>query len=130
MPKLVLTDIANVREFERELKEFLGPFAEKWGVTMRGAGGTFGDGRLVARIEFKPTDDSGELEKAAFARAAFMFGLTPDDYGRTFNSRGTKYMIVGFAPNRPKFPILCRPVLGGKDMLFQDLVLQKLDARS
>lgn len=63
--------------------------------------------------------------KKDFDRYADLFGLKPEDYGRTFVTRGETYQITGISPNRPKYPINAKSVRTGKSFKFQEASVQR-----
>jgi hypothetical protein len=102
-------DRPTVRALEQEIIEALAPLAEKHGLTVDSAGGSFDDHKFSARVCFKPVENDEEREareKREFAKYANLFGLTADHYGKQFTNQGRKYRLVGIEPQRPKFPFV------------------------
>lgn len=68
-------------------------------------------------------------EKDTFVLYASTFGLTADDFGKTFRFRKNLYKIVGCRPKSFKYPILGARVPDGKTFKFPaDHVAKNLGA--
>ena len=65
-------------------------------------------------------DKDGKFENPQeedFKRSAIMFGLKPDDLGKTFEANGKMFTICGLSPRAKKYPILAKS-LDGKTYKF------------
>lgn len=67
------------------------------------------------KILATPTTVDGEdfdKEREEFNRYAPALGLSPEDYGRTFDSRGKSFTICGIKPRVRKYPVLAKDSSG------------------
>ncbi len=69
-------------------------------------------------------EESGE--RAEFAMHAPLFGLTPDDFGRSFLTRRGRFTLVGLAPRNRKYPVIARAP-GGDLYKFPAAELESLE---
>ncbi len=137
MGKLVIraTELGKIKEFTRPiLKQFSeeimeainGVLAEK-GVTVEITKGSFTEFEYDLGLKFRPEPPDGKTpEQASFEENALLFGLSGDDFHKTFRSRGKTYLLCGLKPNNRKYPVigLC-PKTGGK-FKFEITVLDSL----
>ena len=54
------------------------------------------------------TEDRTLAEKEGFASQSYMYGLSPDDYEKSFIENGKTYKIFGIKPRNRKYPVLAR----------------------
>jgi len=83
--------------------------ADKYGLVVQSGGGTFTSTSFRFKVEFAVVDDSGVAQSrdaTHFERYCTLYGLKPEDLGREFVYRGSKYTIVGLSSRSRKFPIL------------------------
>lgn len=70
----------------------------------------FGNGRFDERqVTLKMTirhEDAPDNLEQDFKSHCRRYGLSPDDFGQTFESFGTSYTVVGIKPNSRKYPII------------------------
>lgn len=100
-------DFANKADIARlgaAVKAALDAVATEHGITVTVNGGTYDPrvGTFKPRIEFA-ANDSAEKEWAAYAA---MYGLTAEDFGRTFTSRGRTFTLSGINTRARTAPIL------------------------
>jgi len=77
------------------------------------------DGKL--QLIIKSLNESGEAVDRSmldFKHYAKSYGLSPEDYGKTFKHGNETYKITGLKTNRPKFPINAIRVKDGKGFKF------------
>lgn len=119
-------DRASVKRIAAATEEALQMVAEDLGLTLESKGGSFdpGIGTFAPKFEFK-VDGADESD---FARSAPLYGLSADDYGREFTSRGTQYRVTGINARAPKFPLQAERLSDGKRFKFTTSVIDRLAA--
>jgi hypothetical protein len=110
------------RRINDALKNALESTAALLGLNVSVRGGTFDplDGTFRPRIEFSVAG----ADRLAFDRVCELVGLTPEDFGREFTSRGRTFRVTGVNPRSPKFPIVATCVETGRPYKFQKLPRQ------
>lgn len=105
-------DVAGrVQDPRAAMEAALKDVAARYGVTVRYRGGRFTDTMAALKAEF--VVEGAEPQGAAdFRRLADVFGLKPEDLGRTFRSGGQTFTVVGLAPRKSKYPILATNAAG------------------
>lgn len=98
-----------LRSLRPELEQALADVCAKHGFTARIGSGSFSDFECKFQLILE-LDGAGEAKasgaEADFKRYAHLYGLQPDDFGKTFElDNGSRYTITGISPNRPKFPV-------------------------
>ena len=95
-----------------EVEQALAAMAELYGIDIRVIGKTY-TGSSFANIKLslaiKDSDKGIPMDENAanFVRRAHIYGLKPEDLGKTFTSAGgRKYKIVGLKPRNRKYPVL------------------------
>lgn len=106
----------------------LRPAAGLLGLRVEPAGGSFEAHAFTVRFRFTvmQTAEGMSGEEAQFRSLCRLYGLTPEDSGRVFRSRGRTYRLAGFAPSRPKFCVVGQRVPDGKRFGFPRSVLARL----
>jgi len=118
------------------LKDNLGDHLAEFGLSLDVKGGQFNrEGTNVTlKVEVSTvTKDGTVLTKAAedFKSMAFMYGLEPEDLGRTFKFKDQHVQIIGLLPKRRKFPIEGKNMDTGKVMLYPiDIVKRGLSKKA
>jgi hypothetical protein len=118
-------DKTEARTIQKHLDELLKPLAAL-GYTATIRGGTFDGDVLDSRIRIQKI--GGDTKEAAeFKRCANLFGLKPEDLGRTFDLRGTTYEIVGLKlSDRKGMSILIKAADGTMRRCREDVVVRLL----
>lgn len=118
-------DRATARVIQAEMEAALKAIAEKHGVTVRGAGGSFDDTTFKAKFELRVTDGSA-IEDAArkeFDQYCALFGLKPEHFGKAVAIPGHgKWTVCGLAMNRAKYPIKMKNEAGAIKVWGQSVV--------
>jgi hypothetical protein len=99
----------TARAIERQALALLAPMESDGQLKIAAKGGTIGKTFVNLKIEFAEVGESGVVESrevADFKALAKLYGLSADDLGKQFVSRGERYEIVGLKPKSHKFPIL------------------------
>ena len=122
----------DVKRMNVELHEALKAFEEKNNVKVSWGNVTFSEEEFHMTVKVESNDlYTEEAVEKKFRETAFLYGLKPKDYKRKFTSKGELYELIGFQPNRDKYPLLARRVKDGKEILFtRDIVrlFEKEDA--
>ena len=116
-------DSKNSNAIHEEAAALLAPLAEKYGIKITRAGGSIKGNCVTLKFDFTATSE--ESEKLQFAKDCQLFWAKPEDYGRVATINRVEVKLIGFAPNRSKFPIKCRSTGDGNVMLYTEEVLHK-----
>ena len=133
MAKIKKFDKKSLSEFREGFEKTVEAFAKKSGVAISLGGIRYGEANFTGKLEVVIADTaSGMSAQEALGRKSlslegFMFGLTENDYGRTFkNWDGQTYKLTGVKASRPKYPIKAENVRTGKSFKFGEDVVKKL----
>jgi hypothetical protein len=94
----------------KDIKEALEPIEKKHNVSIKLGTLRYSDSSFNVKIEglINSIDRSGE--RIEFDRLCNSFGLTREDYKRTFLYKGKTYELVGFNLKARKYPYVAREV--------------------
>ncbi len=98
----------NLRELRDGLDAALKQLGEKFGVSLKLGTGRFSPTNCTFKLEAAVIAEDGQVvtkESQDFTRLAKVYGLSPEDLGRTFKTGGKSFTIVGLNSKRPKYPI-------------------------
>jgi hypothetical protein len=102
-------DRAAVRTLRDDINEALAAVAKKHGISLSTGNVSFNARNANIKLVAAIIDESGVAqtpEKTAFRAYAPHYGLSPDDFGKTFRAAGKTYEIVGLKPKSHQYPIL------------------------
>jgi hypothetical protein len=119
------------RAIERQALELLAPMETGGQLKIAAKGGSIGTTFVTLKFEFAEVGKDGVAEPreaADFKALARFHGLSADDLGKPFVSRGEHYEIVGLKPKSHKFPILGRHCDGKVYKFPAESVKQGLDS--
>jgi len=134
--KIKTFDRAAVKATRDALQGALGALAEQMGCEIKVGSATFdrSGANCTFKVECAVIGQDGVAETreiADFRGLAPMYGLKPDDLGRTFTNAGEQYRICGIKAKSRKYPILAERERDGKVFKFPaDTVKLKLEAAS
>lgn len=97
-----------LKKIRDEVNALLKPIGEKYAVKMELGRATYSQNNFTFKLEGSRIGEDGTAatkEAEAFKILAKMFGLEPDDLGKTFRSQGKEFTITGLSPKSSKFPI-------------------------
>ncbi len=95
------------REFQADLMEAVAVVGKRWGIQMEGVKGSFRAEAFDLALHFVlGKADGREPEERAFGQYAGLFGLSGEDYERSFVSQGERYRLVALKPRSPKYPVI------------------------
>src|SRR5688572_28761642 len=114
-PEKKLTSMTrdNFKAIAARIDAALQPIAEELGISISRGRGTYdeinGLGTLKVEVAIKKPDGTVATREAAYFReAAPLYGLKPEDLGRTFEVKGEQYQLVGLKPRAEKMPFLVK----------------------
>jgi len=105
------------KDLRAAIAEALASVEAEFGVAISLGNATFTRERVTFKVEAATVDENGDAntkEAADFKLHALEYGLQPHDLGRSFDSLGTTFTIVGLKPRSKKYPILARSAKDGK----------------
>lgn len=111
-------------EIAAAAEEALTEVAEKFGLEVKFRGGKYDP--QVGEYHPKFVFSLPGSEEREFARVAWEFGLSEDDFGTVFTSRGEEYRLKALSTRRPKYPVVGERVKDGKLYKFPEKVLEQL----
>ena len=109
-------DRTACRLLSGEIEAALQTIAQKYGLSIRSAGGRFSESEYTCKVECQVKTTSGI--PASFAIEAKMLGLPEDCHGKVFRSRDRSFQITGIEIRRPKMPVSAKDVSTGKGFKF------------
>jgi hypothetical protein len=119
---------ADVQRINGECMEAVRKVLEANGLALNERSRTTYDGsHFSTKFEAAVINDDGTaetVEAVAFKRYAYLYGLDPADFGKSFTSRGTLYVICGLNTRAQKLPILATQVSTGKTYKFSETAVQ------
>lgn len=110
----------SVTLLQTEAASLLRALAEKHGMTIRMAGGTFDVSKANLKFEFLLTGE--DAEKKQFAKDAQSIGCNATDYGKTATINKETVTLIGFALNRRAFPVKVKKVDGSIVLMREDVL--------
>jgi len=97
------------RQFRRDFVEHMKAFEKEHGVRVNIGNITYQPNEIRTKLTVRTNAVSDDaIAEKEFKRYAFMYGLKADDFGKSFNSRGTMFKICGVSPRSHKYPILAK----------------------
>lgn len=121
-------DRAKVRQIAADVREALGPVAQRHGLTVQVGGGTYDPdaGMFRPKVEFSAAD----RERREFGLYARSYGLEPGDFGASVTlrfARGPEAVrIVGIAPRSRRYPVVIEHPDGRKAKTTTAAILRAL----
>lgn len=111
MSKITRITRNDVRALRADIDAALAKVLEKHGLTHELGRITFSDSdfRGQLRVAVGSADDAAERE---FRKYAYKFGLTGNEFGKTFTNGKTKFTITGLKPRSHTYPILATNARG------------------
>tara|TARA_Y100001963_G_C6512362_1_gene322708 strand:+ start:237 stop:575 length:339 start_codon:yes stop_codon:yes gene_type:complete len=107
----------NKQECKKIREDLMEMIQKKYGkkYTINNFGGSYTDSSVTYRIEFVE-------EKDEFSSNAFLYGLKPEDYGKTFKHGNKVWKLVGFKSRSPKYAYICEDQDGNKSAFTKDIL--------
>ena len=119
-------DKTNLKDIRKDFDLAVKDFEKKYGVTVQMGNISFSDYQFTSKITVTSEEKcSEENERKEFSKYCRMYGLTEEDYGKTFRSGAKEYTIIGFELSRPKYCVKAKDK-DGKVSLFSELALSQI----
>lgn len=103
----------DVESISKEINEALKAVAQKYNIQIKTNGGKYDKDTATLKLELQTITESGQIltkEASAFKQYAHLLNLKPEDLFKEFTVNNEKYVLVGYAPRKSKFPMICRKV--------------------
>lgn len=96
---------ANIRQIRDEMEQALNLVLKKHGLSVNVGNAMFtpSDVTFKVKVGLGSQDDVAQRE---WNKYCFLFGLSPDLFGKKFISRGTEFTITGIARKSRNYPVL------------------------
>jgi len=103
-----------------EIDAALKSVGEKYDITFHAGSCRFSEIEMTYKLVVKTNDNEAveEKNKKDWARYCEIRGFDVEDFGKTFESRGSEYTIVGFEMSRSKYDLKARKTSNGQIYCF------------
>lgn len=120
-------DQYNLRMFENELKAAMEPILKEYGIVLGNTSGTYTEATFKKCFEFyliAPTSGLTKTEAGSYSpatvkpieikalnelkRRGYVYGLTTDDFNKTFSHMGEKLVFVGLKSRHGNTPLIAK----------------------
>lgn len=105
-------DRQTVKYIREQIQQTLDTyFSERKRFKIEVGSATFTDSDVTFKVNLATIGKNGEVkDKSAedFKRAAFAYGMKPEDLGKSFMSGGVRYTITGLKRGSRRYPILAQ----------------------
>lgn len=111
MSKLTKFDPATCRIVLDRIKAALAPLAAELGVEISTGGGKYEGDYFAPKLRLSIVGADGAVgspEANAFRQLASLYGLKPDDLGKSFKSHGRKFTIAGLKTRAHARPVVAK----------------------
>ena len=92
------------KKVQEESEKALAEIAKKYGVTIKGAGGSLGSNDFTMKMKVELVGVKKTYDPYVYTA----LGLPENVIGKTFVSRGEKYEITEISTRSPKYPVIAR----------------------
>lgn len=120
MAKITTIDRTTCRLLAERIEAALKPIADELGVVITAKGGSFTSSQYTCKVEVATVGDDGAVKTRAadaFKQLASLYGMAPDDLGKTFRVNRKTYTIVGLATRRRARPVIAKDA-DGREYVF------------
>lgn len=127
--KLTKFDRGTARMLGDRIEKALAAVADDLGVAIKLDRARYTDARCTVTLEIGVVGADGAVaskDADAFKAYARVYGLSPDDIGRTFKVGGDTFTIVGARPRAHKRPIVAHKGDGREYVFPSDVVVRAL----
>jgi len=114
-------DRSFLRTVRPRVDQALEALGKELGVEFNLGNASFDDKTATFKLNIAVIGEDGEVvdvEAETFKQRATLYGLSPDDLGKTFNTNNGTFKITGLKPSRRKYPISADRVDDGKGFKF------------
>lgn len=117
----------EVKQIREEMNEALKTVAEKHNMILNVGNISYNDAEVNIKVNFKNLEKKEEYDDKLFKQYAEMFGLKPEDQGKSFTSfSGITMTISHLDLKKRKYPIICNGSDGRSYKLSQEQVQRGL----
>jgi len=118
-PKGKITSITRpvLKEIRKDLTADLEKFFAERGLSVDLGSMSFDADHFTAKMTVNAGSKS-DAKRKEFVKKAYLYGLTADDFGKTFMSNGEEFRISGIKPRAKKYPITADRVRDGASYKF------------
>ena len=97
----------KLQALRNDIVAALDAVAKKHNVTITGGNGTYCDDSATLKLDIADVIDGEAQTKAEldFKRVAHIYGLSADDFGFTFEYRGSTYTVSGINTRANRYPV-------------------------
>jgi hypothetical protein len=123
----------TVERLQNEVRRALAPIAEAHGIRLEMGRGSFSANAFTLKVEGAVVAADGTAvtrEAEAFLRCAEVYGLKPEDLGRSILFRGGTAKIVGLNSRASKMPILVEDSAGKRWKIGAENARLRLSSRA
>jgi hypothetical protein len=109
----------TLKSFRIEMEEALSKLEKKHKVTFNIGNIRFNTDTFTTTLKcYSKAQGKSDIGKLEWAKTCLIFGFKPEDFGRTFEFRGKRYIISGVKPRSFKYPIVGKEINGTKTFKF------------
>lgn len=132
MEKVIGFNSASCKDVGEMVSQTLENLGKELGIKFNYKGGSFSPTSFTFKIKADLINAAGvnESQRQQFEQFAAMFGMLPEDYGKTVQIKRSIFKIVGIAPNSWKYPILVENIVSGKGWKYPASTIQLLLGRT
>lgn len=120
--ELTKFDRASVKELRGAIKDALASVEASYGITFEFNTIRFSDRDFSTRLQARVGSDVKDHAKADWDATCGLFGLKPEDFGRTFTYAGNTYKVAGIKPRSKKYPIIAENAAGTRYKMPTDVL--------
>lgn len=113
------------KTMRKQIDSDLAALGEKYGVTVLTGNAKYDDNSVTFKLTMNLVGYDKDEED--FKLLCTLYDLTPEDYGREFNTNGHTYRLIGINSRSPKFCFLGERS-DGKKYKFTDKILEQFAA--
>lgn len=131
MKKITQFQKQDVEQISVEINQALKAIADKYQIQIRTCGGKYDNDTATLKLELQTINESGIVltkEATAFKAYSTSLNLKPEDLFKEFTVNKEKYVLMGFAPRKSKFPMICKKVSNDQSYgLPEEIVVKALN---
>ena len=116
---------AQFKTFRKDFEDAVVGLEQKYGLTLSLGKITYSDTEFRTPLTATKVIEGKTSEQVQFEEHASLFGLKPEDFGKTFTVDGKEYKLIGLCPSAPKWPVVGQRV-DGERFKFKGAVLQQI----
>lgn len=132
MEKIIGFNSTSCKDLGEIVAQTLDNLGKELGIKFNYKGGNFSPTSFTFKIQADVMNTAGvnEAQLQQFGQFAAMFGLLPEDYGKTVKIKRSIFKIIGIAPSSWKYPILVENIANGKVWKYPASTIQLLLGRT